>query len=64
MNGSFQGKQDTLRSVVSNSRIYVSSFIEVLFNFRKCLRSVSFPRIVVSALNGLVLYLCQDLTVE
>ena len=36
------------------------SLIEVLLNFLKYLRRVLFPRIVVLALIGLVLYLCQD----
>ena len=36
------------------------SFIEVLLNFRKYLRSVLFPRIVISILIGYVFYLCQD----
>ena len=37
-------------------------FIVVLFNFRKYRRSVLFPRIVVSAFAGFVLYLCHDLS--
>ena len=36
------------------------SLIVVLLNFRKYRRSVLFPKIVVSALTGLVLYLCHD----
>ena len=36
------------------------SLIEVLLNFLKHLRRVLFPRMVVSALSGFVLYLCQD----
>ena len=36
------------------------SLIVVLLNFRKYRRSVLFPRIVESALIGLVLYLCHD----
>ena len=36
------------------------SFIVVLLNFRKYLRNVLFPKILVSALVGLVLYLCHD----
>ena len=36
------------------------SFIGVLLNFLKYLRSVLFPKIVVSALVGLVLYLYHD----
>ena len=42
------------------SRISVFSLIEVLLNFLKYLRRVLFPKMVVSALIGLVLYLCQD----
>ena len=38
----------------------VFSCIVVLLNFRKYLRSVLFPKVVVSALVGLVLYLCHD----
>ena len=36
------------------------SLIEVLLNFLKYPRRVLFPILVVSALSGLVLYLCQD----
>ena len=36
------------------------SLIVVLLNFRKYRRSVLFPKIVVSAFTGLVLYLCHD----
>ena len=36
------------------------SLIAVLLNFRKYCRSVLFPKIVVSAFTGLVLYLCHD----
>ena len=36
------------------------SLIVVLLNFLKYLRRVSFPNILVSALSGLVLYLCPD----
>ena len=36
------------------------SLIEVLLNFLTYLRKLSFPRMVVSALIGLVLYFCQD----
>ena len=43
-----------------NSELSVFSLIEVLLNFLKYLRSVLFPRVVISALIGLVLYLCQD----
>ena len=38
----------------------VFSFMVVLLNFLKYLRSVLFPKIVVSALFGLLLYLCHD----
>ena len=54
------GKQGTLISGVWFSRISVFSLIEVLLNFLKYLRRVLFPSMVVSALSGLVLYLCQD----
>ena len=56
----FKGRQGTLRSGVWYSRISVFSFIEILLSFRRNPRSVLFPRIVISALVGLVLYLCQD----
>ena len=36
------------------------SLIVVLLNFQKYRSSVSFPKIVVSAFTGLVLYLCHD----
>ena len=36
------------------------SLIEVLLNFLKYLRRVLIPRMVVSALIGLVLCLCQN----
>ena len=39
------------------------SLIVVLLNFRKYRRSVLFPKILVSAFTGLVLYLCHDLIV-
>ena len=38
------------------------SFMIVLLNFLKNRMSVSFPKIVVSAFAGLVLYLCPDLS--
>ena len=38
------------------------SFIVVLLNFLKYLRSVLFPKIVVSAFAGFVIYLCYDLS--
>ena len=55
-----KSRQRTLRSNVWYSRTAVISFIEVFLNFLKQLRNVLFPRIVISALIGLVLYLCQD----
>ena len=36
------------------------SLIEGLLDFLKYLRRVLFPSMVVSALSGLLLYLCQD----
>ena len=38
------------------------SFMVVLLNFLKYLRSVLFPKIVVSGFVGFVLYLCHDLS--
>ena len=40
----------------------VFSFMVVLLNFLKYLRSVLFPKIVVLAFVGFVLYLCHDLS--
>ena len=40
----------------------VFSFMVVLLNFLKYLRSVLFPEIVVSAFVGFVLNLCHDLS--
>ena len=42
------------------SRVSIFSLIEVLLNFLEYLRCVLFPKMVISALIGLVLYLCQD----
>ena len=39
----------------------VFSFMDVLLIFLKYLRSVLFPRIVISAFTGFVFHLCQDL---
>ena len=55
-----KGRQGTLRSNFWYSKISVFSFMEVLLNFLKYLTSNLFPRIVMSALIGLVLYLCHD----
>ena len=55
-----KGRQGTLRSDVWYSKISVFSLIEVLLNFLKYLRRVLFPRMVRSALIGLILYLCRD----
>ena len=55
-----KSRHGTLRSDVWYSKISVFSLIEVLSNFLKYLRRVLFPRMVISALIGLVLYLCQD----
>ena len=52
-----EGRHGTLKSGVWYSKMSVFSFIVVLLNFRKYLRSVLFPKIVVSALFGLVSYL-------
>ena len=51
--------------ISANSRLFTQaelllSFIVVLSIFLKYLRSVLFPKIVVSVLVGLVLYLCHD----
>ena len=55
-----KGRHGTLISDVWYSKISVFSLIEVLLNFLKYFRMVFFPRMVISALIGLVLYLCQD----
>ena len=55
-----KGRQGTWVLDVWYSRITVFSLIEVLLNFLKYLLRVLFHRMVVSALIGLVLYLCQD----
>ena len=55
-----KGRQGTVDSFNWYSRRSVFSLISVLLNFRKYRRSVLFPKIVVSAFTGLVLYLCHD----
>ena len=55
-----KGRQGTLESFNLYSKRSVLSLIVVLLNFRKYRRSVLFPKIVVSAFTGLVLYLCHD----
>ena len=55
-----KGRQGTLESFNLYSKRSVFSSIVVLLNFRKYRRSVLFPKIVVSAFTGLVLYLCHD----
>ena len=55
-----KGRQGTVDSFNLYSRRSVFSLIVVLLNFRKYRRSVLFPKIVVSALTSLVLYLCHD----
>ena len=55
-----KGRQGTIESFNCYSRRSLFSLIVVLLNFRKYRRSVSFPKIVVSAFTGLVLYLCHD----
>ena len=60
INIKLKGRQGTLKSGVLFSKISVFSFIVVILNFLNYRRSVLFPKIVVSALVGLVLYLCQD----
>ena len=49
------GKQGTFNSDVWFSKICVFSFMDVLLNFLKYLRSALFPRIVISAFMGIVL---------
>ena len=49
-----------MRSIVWYSKISVFSLIEVLLIFLRYLRKVLFLRMVISALIGLVLCLCQD----
>ena len=48
-------KQCTFNSSVWYSKIFVFSFIDVLLNFLKDLRSVLFPRNVISAFMYFVL---------
>ena len=55
-----KGRQGTVDSFNWYSRRSVFSLIVVLLNFRKYRRNVLFPKIVVSAFTGLVLYLCHD----
>ena len=55
-----KGRHGTLKSGVWYSQMSVFSFIVVLLNFLKYLRSVLFPKIVVSAFVGLVLFLCHN----
>ena len=57
-----KGRPSTFKSGVWYSKRSVFSFIVVLLNFLKYRRSVLFPKIVVSAFAGLVLYLCHDLS--
>ena len=54
-----KGRQGTWISDVWYSRISRFSLIDVLLNFLNYLRRVLFPKMVVLALIGLVLYLCQ-----
>ena len=55
-----KGRQGTVESFNWYSRRSVFSLNVVLLNFWKYRRSVLFPKIVVSAFTGLVLYLCHD----
>ena len=55
-----RGRHGTVDSFYWYSRRSVFSLIVVLLSFRKYRRSVLFPKMVVSALTGLVLYLCHD----
>ena len=55
-----KGRQGTVDSFKLYSKRSVFSLIVVLLNLRKYRRSVLFPRMVESALIGLVLYLCHD----
>ena len=55
-----KGRQGFLESSNFCSKRSVISFIVVLLNFRKYRRSVSFPKTVLSAFAGFVLYLCHD----
>ena len=56
-----EGRQGLLESDVWYSRRPVFSFIVVLLNFLKYRMILLFPKIVVSAFVGVVLYLCHDL---
>ena len=49
-----KGRHGTLKHGVSYSKISVFPLIVVLLNFRKYLRSVMFPKVVVSALVALI----------
>ena len=53
-------KQGTFKSDVRCSKITVFLIMNVLLDFQMYIRSVLFPRIVISAFTGFVLYLCQD----
>ena len=55
-----KGRHGTVDSFRLYSKRSVFSLIVVLLNLRKYRRSVLFPRMVESALTGLVLYLCHD----
>ena len=55
-----KGRHGTVDSFRLYSKRSVFSLIVVLLNLRKYRRSVLFPRMVESALIGLVLYLCHD----
>ena len=57
-----KGRHGTLNSSVWYSKVSVFSFVVVLLSFLKNLRSFLFPKIVVSALIGSVLYLFHDLS--
>ena len=53
-------RQGTLNSDVWCSKISVFSFMDVLLDFLKYIRSFLFPRAVISAFTGFVLYVRQD----
>ena len=61
INSILKSRHFTLKSLLY-SIMCLFSFMLVLLNFLKYLRSVLFPKIVVSVFVGLVLYLCQDLS--
>ena len=55
-------RQGTVNSDVWYSEKSVFSFMDVLLNILMYLRNILFPRIVISAFKGFILYSCRDLS--